>query len=200
MSEVNNVSWGKPRVGGAVYVAEAGTKLPTDSITKLDKAFKSLGYISDDGLTNSNSPDSDKIKAWGGDTVLVVTTEKADTFEFTLIESVNIDVLKTVYGKDNVTGDLDSGIQIKANANEIPPCVFVIDMVLKGGILKRIVIANGSISEIGDIEYTDEDVIGFEITLEALPDKDGNTHYEYIKRGWLWLLRNKKQAQGFLMR
>lgn len=183
MSEVNNVSCGKPRVGGAVYVAEAGTKLPTDSITKLDKAFKPLGYISDDGLTNSNSPDSDKIKAWGGDTVLVVTAEKSDTFEFTLIESVNVDVLKTVYGKDNVVGDLDSGIQIKANSNEIPPCVFVIDMVLKGGILKRIVIAKGSISEIGDIEYTDEDVIGFEITVEALPDKDGNTHYEYIKRG-----------------
>lgn len=183
MSEVNNVSYGKPRIGGAVYVAELGTELPKDAKTKLNEAFKSLGYISDDGLTNTNSPDSDKIKAWGGDTVLVVTTEKEDTFEFTLIESVNVDVLKTVYGKDNVTGDLDSGISIKANALEIPSCSFVIDMVLKGGIVKRIVIANGTISEIGDIEYTDEDPIGFEITLEALPDKDGNTHYEYIKRG-----------------
>lgn len=183
MSDVKNVSQAKPRVGGAVYVAEIGTVLPKDAVTKLDKAFKSLGYISDDGLTNTNSPDSDKIKAWGGDTVLVVTKEKEDTFEFKLIESVNVDVLKTVYGKDNVTGDLDSGIQIKANANEIPSCVFVIEMVLKGGILKRIVIANGSISEIGDIEYTDEDAIGFELTVEALPDKDGNTHYEYIKRG-----------------
>ncbi|WP_322630817.1 phage tail protein [Aedoeadaptatus coxii] len=180
MSNVKNVSYAKPKVGGAISVGSLGAVLPQDAKGDLDKTLTSLGYISEDGLVNTNSPDSDKIKAWGGDTVLVVSAEKPDTFEFKLIEVLNVDVLKTVYGKENATGDLASGITIKANAAPAEPHAYVIDMVLKGGILKRVVIPNAVMSELGDIEYTDEDAVGFEMTLEALPDEEGNTHYEYI--------------------
>lgn len=180
MSNVNNVSYGKPKIGGAISVGAIGATLPKDAKTPLDENLKSLGYISEDGLVNANSPDSEKIKAWGGDTVLVVASEKPDTFEFKLIEILNIDVLKTVYGEENVSGDLETGITVKANAAQAESHSYVVDMVLKGGVLKRIVIPNGVVSELGDIEYVDDDAAGFEITLEALPDKDGNNHYEYI--------------------
>lgn len=180
MSNVNNVTWGKPQIGGAVHVGTLGTVLPTDATTELDPSLKSLGYISEDGLINTNSPDSEKIKAWGGDTVLVVSTEKPDTFQFKLIEAMNIDVLKTVYGAENVEGDLETGIVVKANAKQAESFSYVIDMILKGGVLKRITIPNAIVSEIGDIEYIDNDAVGFELTIEALPDDDGNNHYEYI--------------------
>lgn len=183
MSDVKNVSYGKPKVGGAISVAPVGSTLPTDAKTALDGAFKSLGYISEDGLVNTNSPESDKIKAWGGDTVLIVSSEKPDTFQFTLIEIMNIDVLKTVYGSKNVSGDIESGITIKVNSDPAVANAFVIEMILKGGILKRIVIPNATVSEVGDIEYKDDDAVKFELTLEALPDRDGNTHYEYIIKG-----------------
>ena len=181
---VTNVSAGKPKVSGAIYRAplSSGLTLPTDATTALGTDFKALGYVSDDGLTNTNSPDSETIKAWGGDTVLTIQTEKPDEFQLTLIEVLNTDVLAAVYGSSNVTGTIDSGITVKANADEPEEAAWVIDMVMRGGVLKRIVIPDGKVTEIGDIEYTDEDAVGYELTVQAMPDASGQTHYEYIQQ------------------
>ena len=185
MANAMNVSTGKPKKGGAIFRAPLGTTLPTNATADLDQAFQGLGYVSDDGLVNNNSPESDSIRAWGGDTVLHFQTDKPDEFNFTLIEVLNENVLKAVYGDSNVTvtaaqGSTPKSITVNANSDEQQECCWVIDMIMKGNVLKRIVIPNGKVTEVGEINYADEEAVGYDTTVSCVPDTAGNTHYEYM--------------------
>lgn len=182
MPEVSNVSTGKPKTTGALFRAPKGTPLPTSASATLNGAFNELGYASDAGVTNSNSPNTTTIKEWGGQTVLTIASEKPDTWKVKLIESKNGNVLETVYGEGNVTIDgINGTISVAANADETGEHPYVIDTVMSGGALKRIVIPCGELAAVGDIVYSGSDAIGYEVTINALPDASGNTHYEYIQ-------------------
>lgn len=181
---VANVTTGKPAAGGAIWRAPFGSTLPTDATTALDAAFKCLGYVSEDGLTNENSPESENIKAWGGDIVLTTQTEKNDTFGFTLIEALNTDTLKAIYGDDNVSGALATGITVRANSTEQEASAYVVETVMKGGVKKRFVIPNAKLSELSEITYKDDEAVGYGVTILAMPGGfaagDNDTHKEYI--------------------
>jgi hypothetical protein len=176
------VSTGKPKIGGAVFRAPLGTTLPTTADETLDAAFVNQGYCSEDGLTNNNNKETELIKAWGGDTVIVVGTEHKDEFGVTLIEVTNPDVLKTVHGDDNVSGALATGLTVRVNSDELPESAWVVDMILHG-VMKRVVIAKGKVTEVGEVSYKDDDAAGYKLTIAAMAGgfADGDTHKEYLK-------------------
>lgn len=177
-----NVSASKPKVGGAVFAAPVGTTLPTTVSDELNEAFANHGYVSDAGIVNTNTATSEKIKAWGGDTVLDSQTEKPDNWKLKMIEGLNLNVLKSVYGDDNVTGTLETGITIKANSKELEEKAWVFDTIMKGNVAKRLVLPNAKIISVGDIAYVDNNAVGYDVTISATPDEAGQTHYEYIKK------------------
>lgn len=180
-SNAANVTAGKPAVGGAIYQAAVGTALPTDTTTDVT-SNTCLGYISQDGITNSNTPNNTSVKAFGGDTVLSISGDKTDTFQFKLIESINVDVLKTVFGSANVTGDLDSGITVKVNSKDLDEYAYIIDMILRDGVAERHVIPRAKVITIAPVKFSDTEAIGYDVTIECYPDDEGNTHYIYIKK------------------
>lgn len=176
-----NVSAAKPAAGGAIYAGEATVTLPTSTSDDIPLGMASLGYISEDGLKHNNSPSNEQIKAWGGDVVMTPTTERPDSFKLTLIEVLNINVLKQVFGPNNVEGTLSDGISIKANSKDLPEQSFVIDMIMRNSAAKRVTIPRGKVTAVSEVTYKDSSAVGYEITITAMADANGNTHYEYIK-------------------
>ena len=159
-NDSNLATVAKPVAAGAISSGTTKTTLPTDATTNLADGFVKLGYVSEDGLTNGIDTDVENIKAWGGDTILTVRTSRTETFKFTLVQALDVDVLKEVYGQDNVSGDLATGITVKHNTTELPRRAFVIDMLMTGNAVKRIVVPAGQVTEVGDVTYVDGTAVG----------------------------------------
>lgn len=178
-NSVDNVTAANPALNGAIYMAPAGTTPPTSSVTALAAAFENLGYISEDGVSNSNSPSSTPIKAWGGDTVYVTNDGRPDDWKFKAIEYLREAVLKLAWGDDNVTGTLATERIIKTNNKPMGEHVFVIDIIHRDGIMERIVIPKGTMTAMEDIVYNNTNVVGIGATVTAAPDSSGNSSYRY---------------------
>lgn len=186
MANASNVLAGKPLVGGGIFVAPKGTTRPTDATTALNPSYKGTGYVSEDGVTETIDRSTDKIRAWGGDTVKVVQSEFGVQYEFTFIETLNSDVLKAVYGDANVTTTAATSSKgtlhkVKLNSGTLPEQQFVIDM--KDGDATVRIDFIGQISEVGDVTYSDEEVIGYPVTVVAIPDANGDSALKYLDDG-----------------
>ena len=180
MNDQDNVSFGKPKATGAVYVAPAGTTLPTDATSALDAAFAGLGYVSEDGLVNAPEADTQSVNAWGGDLVLQGQTKFSESFKVNLLET-NEDTLKTYYGEDNVSVDGGGNITVHETGVELPEVVVVFELVLTGGRIKRIVVPKGKIADrSGEVTYVDGEPIMYPAVFTAFKDSNGNIHSEYI--------------------
>src|SRR5699024_2239221 len=185
MANSANVLSAMPRTAGAVRVAPLGTDGPTDAETALDSAFIDLGYLGEDGITESIARDVDKKKAFGGATVRILQTSYDNTLSFVFMESRNADVLKRVYGPDNVDVDGDD-ITVRKNKRQLPCESWVID-VEDGDNLERIYVPEGQITEVGDIVRVRTDTRGYERTVGGFEGEviDGDNSRTFLYGGAL---------------
>lgn len=175
-----NVLAGIPDSSGGLWVADKITdteSYPTASTVLTTGGFKPVGFISEDGVTESQERDVEKVKAWGGDTIRVLQNEHTKTFAFTFAEMGNVDVLKLVYGDDNVIEGADGAVEILHNSKTLPHKSFVIE-VLDGDKKIRKFIPDGQIIETGELQLVHSGIMSMEVTIEAFPDADGNKVYE----------------------
>jgi len=150
-------------VSGKVQVAPLGTTAPT-GIDATWTGATDLGYVSEDGLTESTSTTMEKIRAWQNRTIVrSVVTEGETTFQLTLIQT-NEDILTEVYGLGS--GDIASGAFVSDPEVERPHKAWCFD-VIDGTNLVRKFIPDGQITEVGDIVYQNGAAIGFQITVMA---------------------------------
>lgn len=150
-------------VTGAVYVAPTGTAAPTTAVSALNAAFKDLGYMSEDGITEARERSSETLRAWqNAATLRVIQTEAGITFNFTMVETKK-ETVELFYGS-SVTDA--TGLITIDPASTGGRKSFVLD-VIDGADIERTYIAEGEVTEVGDKVYAGTEVIGYEVTITA---------------------------------
>lgn len=180
-SSTANVFAAMPASTGALRYAPVGSTLPTTATAALDPAFVDLGYIGEEGFTQAEARDTEKKKAFGGSTVKVLQTDYTATVQFAFLESTNADVLKAIYGPENVT-EVGGEIVVKKNKKQSPHAAWVIDVIDGEGSI-RTVIPDGQITEVDDITKVHTDTIMYTVTVECFEDANGDNILEYINPG-----------------
>jgi hypothetical protein len=156
-------------VDGVVSSAPTGTAAPTAVDSVLASPWVDLGYVSEDGVTESNTTTSEKVRAWQNAAVVrTLVTEGETTFSFNLIQT-NADTLAEYYGLE--TGDIDTadGSFVSSPTRQRPNRSYVIDVV-DGDELIRKYIKVGQITEVGDQVFQNGAPIGYEVTITAYDD------------------------------
>lgn len=154
-------------VSGEVSVGATTAAAPTGTSGALT-GFSGLGYVSEDGVTETRDRSTDDIKAWqNADTVRTVVTDAGLSYQFTLIET-NKDTVELFYGATATAGASDGNV-IVVPANTGGRKSFVID-VIDGSELRRIYVPQGEVTEVGDVTYASGEPIGYDVTIKCYPD------------------------------
>lgn len=195
MMDAANLGVGKGRPGGYAAVAPAGTDLKAfEDMTKTlaeiiaaNPAVRSLGYISEDGVTFSMDTSSDDHADWGGTIIDSNMSSYAETCATTFLESRD-SVLATVYGDGNVA-TAGAVTTVRHNNDFTAPHVFVFDSVVSPTKVRRSIIPQGRIFERDDLSLNNSDLAGYAPTIKCMPytgydnDTYRDLYYDTAKAG-----------------
>ncbi|BDB58988.1 MULTISPECIES: IPT/TIG domain-containing protein [Rhodococcus] len=177
-----DISVAAPRSTGTLFRAPIGTSLPTDAVTDLASVsplYEDLGDLGESGIARSISRDTQKKKAFGGHTVAILQNDYTETLQTTLLDDYNGSVLKSIFGDDNVIFDLDGFPTVVDSTKQVlPRCVWIADTLDNENRLKRLVVAEGQITTVGDHSLVHTDTVEYPITIEVF-EKNARFVREY---------------------
>ncbi|ROP78327.1 hypothetical protein EDF18_0973 [Frigoribacterium sp. PhB107] len=178
---------GKPNASGGVLFAPLGTAFPATAIAAIPTGFRAGGYVSEDGVTKSESRDSATTKDWGGLTIKRTQTGYELTVAFAFLEYLNAEAAKTIYGADNVTvtpatADHGEQMRIAYRGQESPHLTWILDMA-DGASRTKFLIPDGQVAEIGDTTWSSADAALRDVTLSLIPNADGVFAWELTDDG-----------------
>lgn len=157
------------RVGvtGTVYVAPKGTALPTDVTTNLNAAFKSVGFISEDALTESLSITTEKLRAWQRPVgIRSLTTEVDWTFQFGMLETSPL-VLELYYAgaeSDVAGGVATTSISANPSANQKAMVIEIVD----GDVITRYALPVVEVGDREEVSHTNSEGTVWGVTVNVM--------------------------------
>lgn len=177
-ADTANISVGKGVAGGYMFVAPAGTTIPTDNTTDLDAKFVNMGYLGEDGISFSDSSSNDKFVDMNGDTIGTTAGEVEKSFTVKFNE-VKKDSWAVIYGKENVT-DSQGVLKVVDNGPTEEEHVAVFELLLKNGRKWRRIVPRMKLGETGDWSVVYSELVAREATFTALKDGANGYYVDYI--------------------
>jgi hypothetical protein len=153
---------------GAARVAPVGTAAPTGSTGVFGAGWVDLGYIHEDGITETPNADWNEVRAWQGRTVVRRTLTSSDVqWQFQLIEQKQ-ETLELYYTGAVMTQTSGQDARLDIVAPSWDPRAFALDLI-DGTIHERIIIPQATVTDRGEITYNGTDAIAYDVTITALP-------------------------------
>lgn len=189
--------------GGYVFSAPLGTEgAPTkENYTtwgqSIPAGWENLGYISEDGFTESVSrDDSDALRDLNLDNVDETEGAATETIALTLME-MGHNALAMEYGHKNVT-DADGTIEVKHNwGNSGEHRQVVLLLLLKNGRRWTKYIPDGKVSELDDFTGNKTTAAQRQTTIQYNTDEDGTGCYDWIESNETTKPAGAKAAPAF---
>lgn len=158
-------------INGDVLTAPAGTTEPTDVSAAWPAGWAALGLLSEDGATEARDESTDDKYAWGG--ILVRTTRSKHK---RTIKVIALEDNPTVFGLVNPGSSAVTATGVTTRTVKVPNTpnrrAFGIE-VKDGNTIKRRVIPDGEVTEVGEVAFSDEEMTGYELTITIYPDASG---------------------------
>lgn len=183
-TDVNNtdtVSVGKGVEGGYFFIAPVGATLPDspDSVPDVsgDNAWMNVGFISSDGVTFSDSQESENYQDMNGDTIATGGATVEKTAAMTLV-SVQPSALQLLYGRDNVT-DANGVLTVEDKGASEDTWSMAFYFILKNNRRWIRVCEKATPGELGDMTVNFEELTGREITMSIMKGDSGYYWKDY---------------------
>lgn len=168
-------------VDGAVYCTNFGVTnatAPIDASSSVDAAFKAIGGVTDDGLTETTTQDRTKIYLWQKNQLArQIAGQYEKVFKFAAAET-NLITLGIHYGGSTITQTAE-GVSIA----ESPPTGDIRQWILHGidgNKAERLYIPLGEVTNRGDKVWSSKSITIYEWELTAYLDTNGHPDYRYI--------------------
>lgn len=184
---VRNVDLSVVGANGGGWCTDLGVAAPAVPLTHDEEpavAFHALGAISEEGLTYGFDEDSQEFIAWGQLTPYrQQITRSLRTFQCTLWETSRAICKSVMFRKSVADVQYDgSGLfSFEETATPTPDRRSWIFDVMDGPTIERLYVPRGEITDRDDVEYTSEEIAGFNITVTAYADEDNVSVYHLGK-------------------
>lgn len=156
--------------GPGIWIGPAGTAPPADTTEPWAAPWASLGYLSEDGPTITQSTDSESLTPWQSRVpIRTVITGREIGLQFTLWQ-LNPTTVALYFDADPPTADADGAFRMELRSDS-PTHLYAIGIDTRDGdSVFRVAFGRASLSDAGDMAITSGAAVPLDVTLNALDD------------------------------